>query len=241
MRAGCLTALVLCSAALWAQQSDALPSFEVASVRLSADKSAMMTFGPLGTGTYTIRGAMLQFLVEQAYNVPPEQISGIEKLGSELYDISAKAEPGVLLTPENLAPRVQRLLIERFRLAVHKDSKVFDGYALVAARGGPKLTPATGEQQVGSIFPGGLRLMNMPLSSFSTSLRTLAGRPVLDKTGIQGSYDFTLRFAPLDNPDSALPSFATALQEQLGLKLEPAKVTLGLIVIDHVEKIPAEN
>lgn len=83
--------------------------------------------------------------------------------------------------------------------------------------------------------------MNTPLSSFATSLRTLAGRPVLDKTGIQGSYDFTLRFAALDNPDSALPSFATALQEQLGLKLEPAKIALGLIVIDHAEKIPAEN
>ena len=83
--------------------------------------------------------------------------------------------------------------------------------------------------------------MNTPLSSFATSLRSLAGRPVVDKTGIQGRYDFTLSFARLDDPESTLASFSTAVQEQLGLKLEPAKVPLELLVIDHVEKIPTEN
>jgi len=136
MRARCLTALALFSAAAWAQRSETLPSFDVASIRLSTDKTGIMTFGPLGTGTYTIGGVMLYGLVQQAYNVPYEQISGIEKLGSERYDVSAKAEPGVLLTPENLAPRMERLLAERFQLAVHKENKIFDGYALVVAKGG---------------------------------------------------------------------------------------------------------
>jgi uncharacterized protein (TIGR03435 family) len=241
MRASCLTALALLSAAAWAQRSETLPSFEVASIRLSTDKTGFMTFGPLGTGTYTIGGVMLYGLVQQAYQVPYEQISGIEKLGSERYDVTAKAGPGVLLTPENLAPRMQRLLAERFKLAVHKENKVFDGYALVVGKGGPRLTPTAGGQPGGSIFPGGLRLMNTPVSSFATSLRSLAGRPVVDKTGTEGKYDFTLSFARLDDPDSTLPSFFTALQEQLGLKLEPAKVPLDLVVIDHVERIPTEN
>lgn len=240
MRPSRLTALALFSAAAWAQPSDTLPSFEVASIRLSTDKSAM-TFGPLGTGTYTIRGVTLDGLVEQAYRVPYEQISGTEKLGSERYDVIAKAEPGVPLTIENLAPRMQRLLAERFKLAVHKESKVFEGYALVAARVGPKLTPTAGGEAAGSIFPDGLRLMSVTLSDFAISLRSLAGRPVMDRTGIQGRYDFTLRFRRLDDPDSTLPSFATALEEQLGLKLEPAKVPLDLVVIDRVEKIPTEN
>jgi uncharacterized protein (TIGR03435 family) len=241
MRAICLTALALFSATAWAQQSDKLPSFEVASIRLSTDKTGNLTSGPLGTGTYTITGVPLYGLVETAYHVPYEQISGIEKLGSERYDVTAKAEPAVLLTPENLAPRIQRLLAERFKLAIHKETKVLDGYALVVTKGGPKLTPTAGGQQGGSIFPGGLRLMNTPLSSFATSLRSLSGRPVVDKTGIQGRYDFTLNFARLDDPDSTFPSFSTALQEQLGLKVEPAKVPLDLVVIDHVEKIPTEN
>jgi uncharacterized protein (TIGR03435 family) len=240
MRASCLIALALFSAAACAQHAEPLPSFEVASIRLSTDKSGV-TFGPPGTGTYTIRGVMLYGLVEQAYDVPYQQISGIEKLGSARYDVTAKAEPGVLLTPANLAPRMQRLLAERFKLAVHKENKIFDGYALVVAKGGPKLTPTAGGQGGGSIFPGGLRLMNTSLSSFASSLRSLAGRPVVDNTRIQGMYDFTLSFARLDDPDSTLPSFPTALQEQLGLKLEPAKVPLDLIVIDHVEKIPTEN
>ena len=241
MRASGLTALAVLSASAWAQPSDTLPSFEVASIRLSPDKSAMMTFGPLGTGTYSIRGVTLDGLVQQAYRVPYEQIYGIEKLGSERYDVSAKAEAGVLLTPENPALRMQRLLAERFKLAVHTENKIFDGYALVAAKGGPKLTPTAGGEGAGSIFPDGLRLMNMPLRDFARLLRSLAGRPVVDKTGVQGRYDFTMSFRRLDDPDSTLPAFGTALEEEFGLKLEPGQVPLEGVVTDHVEKIPTEN
>lgn len=83
--------------------------------------------------------------------------------------------------------------------------------------------------------------MNFPLSAFATSLRSPAGRPVADKTGIQGNYDFSLTYARDSDTDSSLPSFFTALQEQFGLKLEPAKVPLEIVVIDHLEKIPTEN
>jgi uncharacterized protein (TIGR03435 family) len=176
-----------------------------------------------------------------SYGVPYEQILGIEKLGSEHYDINAKAEDGVILTYEQLQPRLQRLLTQRFKLVVHREMTEFAGYALVIAKGGAKLHPTAGVSEPGTIFPGGLRLMNVPLSAFAVSLRSTAGRPVVDKTGIQGNYDFTLRYARDGDADSALPSFFTALQEECGLKLETAKVPLEVVVIDRVERIPTEN
>jgi uncharacterized protein (TIGR03435 family) len=136
------------------------PAFEVASVRRTPPASLGNTsVGPWGTATYTITNAGLYLLVEQAYGISEGQISGIDKLGSEHYDISAKAEEGVKLTPELLRPRLQRLLAERFKLEVHRDSKDVDGYALVVAKGGPKLKPAgkqrdeTGELQHRSLEP----------------------------------------------------------------------------------------
>jgi uncharacterized protein (TIGR03435 family) len=173
--------------------------------------------------------------------VPYQQISGNDKLGSEHYDLAAKAEDGVVLTYLALQPRLQRLLEQRFHLAVHKDEKEFDGYALTVAKGGPKLTPATALSETGSIYPGGLRLMNMSVAGFASMIRSTVGSPVEDRSGITGNYDFEMRFARDDDKDSMLPSFPTALRETFGLRLEKTKVKLELVVIDHVDKIPTEN
>jgi uncharacterized protein (TIGR03435 family) len=118
---------------------------------------------------------------------------------------------------------------------------LFDGYALVAAKGGPKLHPASGSAKQNQIYNGGLRLSNAPVGSLALMLRGPAGRPVMDKTGIQGNYDFQLSYALDAETEARLPSIFTVLQEQLGLKLEPAKVPLEILVIDRTEKIPAEN
>jgi len=72
-------------------------------------------------------------------------------------------------------------------------------------------------------------------------LKIPAGRPVIDKTGIVGKYDFTLKYATANHPDSNLPDLFTAVQEQFGLKLVPQKVPVETLVIDHVDKIPTEN
>jgi uncharacterized protein (TIGR03435 family) len=166
---------------------------------------------------------------------------GMEKLGSEHYEFSAKAEDGVLLTLDQLQPRLRRLLEERFRLATHREQKEYDGYALVVAKSGPRLKPTTGSSENGVIYPGGLRIMNSTLAGFAGSLRSPAGRPVIDKTGVTGNYDFTLSYAHDGDTDSPLPSLFTALQEQYGLRLEKAKVPLEILVIDRVEKVPSEN
>jgi uncharacterized protein (TIGR03435 family) len=136
---------------------------------------------------------------------------------------------------------MRRLLEERFQLQSHREEKMFDGYALVAAKGGPKLRPGKETGKQNQIYNGGLRLSNAPLGALAAMLRGPAGRPVMDKTGIQGNYDFQLSYAYEGETESRLPSIFTALQEEYGLKLEPAKVPLEILVIDRVQKIPAEN
>jgi|SRR5579863_133021 len=228
---------------VWAQSPpELLPAFEVASVKLTPPGSLGYTsWSPYGTNRYAASNATLDFLVQLAYGMPLDQISGVEKLGSEHYEISVKAKDGVLLTLDQLQPRLRRLLAERFRLAAHRAQKEYDGYALVVARGGPKLKPGAGVSENGTIYPGGLRIMNSTLAGFAGSLRSPAGRPVIDKTGIAGNYDFTLSYARDGDTDSPLPSLFTALQEEYGLRLEKAKVPLEILVIDRVERVPSEN
>ena len=223
--------------------SDAKSAFEVASIRITPKAQfGYMSFGPSGSNVYTATNITLEALIQVAYDIPYDRISGREKLGTEHYNVAAKAEDGVLLTYEQLQPRLQRLLAERFKLSVHRETKIFDGYTLVVAKGGPKLKPSTASsEQGGTIYPGGLRLPNMTIASFAGALRSPAGRPVIDKTGIAGNFDFELAYARDDDLDSSLPSFFTALQQEYGLRLEPAKIPLELLVIDGVEKIPTEN
>lgn len=233
----------LLAAPVWAHsQPGEDAAFEAASVRLTPNAQiGYTTFGPSGTNRYSVSNVTLDFLVQLAYSVTPPQILGIDKLGSDHYDVTAKAEDGILLTQEQLAPRLRRLLDERFKLVVHRGTKSEDGYALVIAKGGPKLKPAGGSSGGGTVYPGGMRLMNMSLSSFAVALRSPAGRLVEDRTAIQGNFDFDFRYARDTDTDSSLPSFFTALQENFGLKLEPAKVTLPIVVIDSVVKTPTED
>jgi uncharacterized protein (TIGR03435 family) len=232
-----LASLALFTLNVWAQ-----PAFEVASVKLTPPGSLGYTsWSPYGTNRYAASNATLEGLVQLAYGISREQISGIEKLGSEHYEISVKAEDGVLLTLDQLQPRFRRLLEERFKLAAHRGQKEYDGYALSVAKGGPRLKPTAGSSENGMIYPGGMRILNSTLAAFAGSLRSPAGRPVIDKTGITGNYDFTLSYARDGDTDSPLPSLFTALQEQYGLRLEKAKVPLEILVIDRVEKVPSEN
>jgi uncharacterized protein (TIGR03435 family) len=231
--------MLLVAGSIWAQSG---PAFEVASVKVTPPGSrGFMSVSGYGTNRYTMTNGVLALFVQLAYEVQPDQIQGIDKLGTEHYDLSVKAEDGIILTNDQLAPRLARLLAERFKLVVHHEPKVVDGYALTVAKGGSKLVSAGAGPGGGTIFPGGLRLTNYPLNWFATALRSPAGRPVVDKTDITGNYDFDLKYAADNDTDSALPSFFTALQEKYGLKLETAKVPLDFIVIDSVEKIPSEN
>jgi uncharacterized protein (TIGR03435 family) len=266
--------VVILGSAAFAQS----PAFEVASVKRSPPWKPGVFFGParggpgtpdLGqiTWTYTTLKAMLM----TAYDVENYQITGPEWIESERYDVVAKLGAGA--TKAQVRAMWQGLLNERFRIAMHRESKEFQVEDLVIGKGGSKLKEAhidpdapppdgppnmkngqlMGPGFVTTIFPDGPRARTMakeqPLSKLTTMLGSQLHRPVLDKTGLTGKYDFTLEFVPsLNVPlspggDAAepAPDLMTAVQQQLGLRLVAAKATLELMVIDRAEKIPTEN
>ena len=126
-------------------------------------------------------------------------------------------------------------------MKTHTEDVQLSGYALVAAKGTPKLKPSSQTETYGQILPNGLQAKGITLKVLAAMLQRPAGKPVVDQTGISGTFDFTLRYAPEDGTDSALPSLFTALEEQLGLKLQPQKIPMQKLVIDQVERTPLDN
>ncbi len=219
------------------------PSFEVASVRIiPPDKAGYTSISPSGTGTFTATNVTLEVLIGMAYGINSNLVSGKQNwLESQQYDVSAKPEGAQGLTYEQLRPMLQKLLEDRFKLKIHRETKDSPGYALVIAKDGPKLQATKGGQPKPMILKNGLRADNVTMATFAWMLSRPAGREVVDKTGLQGKFDFKLDYAPEGATDSSLPSIFTALQEQLGLKLTPQKVPVEILVIDSVERLPAEN
>jgi bla regulator protein blaR1 len=260
------------------------PIFEVASVKF-ADKcgneyspqpgmrtaiSTGHSFNP--GGTYSTC-ASLRFIIMDAYGIefPTLPSGGPDWSNSALYKIDAKAENNA--TKEQVRLMIQSLLEERFKLKIHRENRESPVYFLVAAKGGHKLQPIKDEQDKkpleGSVsFPVGgnpgpveFNLRAITMDRFASQLTSMAGRRVINKTGIAGFYDISLHFtmdpqmgggiirmAPVESqggPTPAVeapsgPTIFTALQEQLGLKLEADKAPLEYFIIDSIEK-PSEN
>jgi len=137
----------------------------------------------------------------------------------------------------------QTLLADRFQLKVHRETRPVPVYALVIAKGGPKLqTPKPGEPRHIESYPGFMSGTNVPMSSFIYEYSGKVDRPVIDKTEFPGHFDFTLRWTP-DAPGHSDPSFGsifTEIQTQLGLRFDPQKLPVEVLVIDHVEQ-PSAN
>jgi uncharacterized protein (TIGR03435 family) len=227
-----------------AQRPTSLPAFEVASLKISPTHGTGLTsIGPFGTERFSITNSPMELLLQIAFEVQPYQILGEPKwFDSERYDLTAKAEDGIKLTPDELPQRLQRLLAERMKLEVHREKKEFSGFALIVAKGGPKLkqsVAAASEQ--GVTYPGGMRLPHATLDWLASMLFPPLGRPVENKTGITDSFDIELTYAREGDANSSQPSLFAALQEQLGLQLEPQKVKVEMLVIDRMERVPAEN
>jgi len=263
MRRCILTACFLLAANAVAQ--DAPPAFEVASVKPSTPQSIRMFDGGPGSrdpGMISYTRATLHDLLYQAYDLQDsEQISGPDWLSTERYDIAAKLPPGT--TKAQFRIMMQGLLAERFKVALHHQTGEFPVYFLVVAKNGPKLKepntdvdregfphPPAGKPGMMMNFAGGrasLTARQQPVSALTIDLRTTAGRQVVDKTGLTGKFDFTLEFSlrgmmgqPSTDADP-IPSLFDALPQQLGLKLENAKIPLDVLVIDHAEKVPTGN
>ena len=234
-------------------QAAASPSFEVASIRPRGTEYTVVAVSISGPKV-TITAYPLLGLLMMAYQVEPFQIvGGPSWRDSERYDILAKAEGQAAPTNAQVNLMLQALLADRFRLRFHRETRELPVYRLVVGKGGPKLKESAADAQSSLSFGSGGALQEITVSkgSMEQLARQLSnsgiGRPVRDGTGLTGSYDYKLKWLPgmRAGPDAAAdtggpPSIFTALQEQLGLKLESGKGPGEVLVIDHVEK-PSEN
>jgi uncharacterized protein (TIGR03435 family) len=247
-----LTAFLLGSSCV-AVSAQAIPTdFDVASIHMVEDHtvadqnrgSGAAYLGPYGTNRFTARNVPLEFLISIAYGVDYNRLVAKDDwLDTQLYDVIAEVDPTVKLTREQTQPLLQHLLEKRFHLKTHTEETQVAGYALVAAKGGPKLThsPEPKPEPHAQILSNGLQARGVTVGFFAGILERPTGKPVVDQTGIAGTFDFNLSYAPENSVDSSLPSIFTAVQDQLGLKLLPQKVPIQRFVIDHVERIPQEN
>ena len=234
--------------------ADADPSFEVATI-----KPGRGVEGP----RYSLRGrtlvavaASLHDLIKFAYGVHTSQIVGAPAwVATDRYDVEAVPRGEGMPNDRQFKTMLQKLLAERFQLAFHRDQRELPAFVVVLGSGPPKLTPtkAPGSLPVAGVGPGLFYGVNATTTDFTTALQGAAmDRPVVDQTGLTGRWDFRLEWTPDPSqfggralpvgPSDANrpPALFTAIQEQLGLKLESKRASVDVLVIDRVEK-PSDN
>ena len=199
-------------------------------------------------GGLTMRNVTLKSCIRWAYGVADYQVSGPAWIGSERYDIQARA--GAPAAQEQLRVMLQELLASRFHLALHRETRELPVYELVEARSGAKLTPAKGEGD-SDMRPGDgdLAYRRYSMAEFAERLSGIpfrVDRTVVDKTGLSGVYDFKLKISA--NAAEMKSSFEHAdgplvfdVLQQIGLRLRARKGPIEMLVIDRAEKNPVEN
>ena len=239
------------------------PSFEVASIKRKAPGIVGSRFEP--GGRYRMEGPLL-LLIAVAYEAAGPVIGGPAWLIRDHYSVEARA--GADVPRSEMIKMVRSLVRERLKVAIHRESRQEEAYALVLAQDGqlgpqlrkssvdcevriaairdnqpvPELPPlpngmppCISRPRSGDLLSGG-----MTLGSLASYLRSEVGRRVVDKTGLDGYYEMSLRHREGTDTGSDLPSVVAALPEQLGLKLERTRTTVETIVVDRIE-LPAEN
>ncbi len=250
-----ICAVLLDVAGMQAQPSDQL-KWEVISVKpMSAnscnDGEGGVRFLPNGLSAACVPAV---FVVQFAYHLmDPTRILGLPKwaTGQQMYAIEARvssedAAAFAKLKRDQKAGMMQDVFAERFGMRAHMEIREMPAYALVIAKSGSKLREpsdtTTGISQFGG-DGGKVKWANSPLTDLPFLLAKETGRPVVDKTGLSGKYDFTLEYTPANHAatdESGRPSIYTALEEQLGLKLISMKQPVNVLVVDSIEQ-PTEN
>lgn len=256
-----------------AQNPAGTPSFDVASVKVSelnrmggegSRKSGLRT----EPGSLSIRNLTFKSCVSWAYHVNDYQVTGPGWIENERFHIAAKAAAPV--REDGLRTMLQTLLAERFKLACHRETRELPVYILTVAKDGSKMKPSEGPGE--SSFQPVKGPNKLAVSAGHTSVAQFAdllgsgplpGQPVLDETGLEGPYDFTLdvgRYldlaavqgtgdggaaheggrAPMDR-STIENAVILALREQLGLKVESKKHPIDMVVVDRAERVPAGN
>jgi uncharacterized protein (TIGR03435 family) len=246
-------------AVIWAQSPAVRTEFEVASIKRNVSGDLGSRFMP-SVGRLSVINMTFKDLVATAYQVRDFQISGGPGwINSERFDNDAKTD-GSTAAKQMAEPMLQALLEDRFKLKVHRETKELPIYMLTVAKSGLKIQPAK-EGSCVTPEPGkpaapgqrqsafcGFHVMgrgrydatHTSVPALATDLSSLLSRTVVDNTALAEAFDIHLRFAPEDAADSTNPSIFTAVQEQLGLRLESGKGPVEVLVIDQVER-PSEN
>ena len=250
-----------------ADASAKAPEFDVISIRpdknLSQIENGIETTHTFSRDTpdgFSASNYYLKSLIFDAYGLKQfyQIVGGPGWIDSEGFDIEAKVVVASGSTPQPLTRELRKqmlrsLLADRFKLAVHNETRELPVYELVVAKNGPKFQPANpGEKfNESTNFSGMLTMLTLQTAQISVLTGELSSRlscPVLDKTGLTAKYDIKLEWARDTGPsvgnatadNASGPSIFTAVQEQLGLKLQPGKAPVDVIVIDHVER-PTAN
>ena len=240
--------------------ADAPLTFEVASIKPSAPNTPGKLFTVKGRDVITINTTLAD-LMTMSYDVHINQISGAPSwFENDKFDITARPVAEGVPNVNQLRGMLRNLLTDRFKLTLHNEKKEMPSYVLTVGARGHKMTQNTanpnGLPGLGFKQLGVLGVVNARMTDFAALMQgSVLDRPVVDKTGLEGRFDFTLTWTPDDsqfrsfgprppapaNPDpNAPPGLFTAIQEQLGLRLDRGNAQVDVLVIDKVEK-PSEN
>src|ERR1700761_3496913 len=258
-RTACISIAIIGSIAMplmHGQDKAARLTFDVASIRPSQTAGRNGSIRPLPEGRgYAAQNIPIKLMISLMYKVPMRQISGgPDWLDTDRYDVEARTDRSYDI--DDLHAMFQNLLAERFNLKFHKVVKDGPVYVLTVDKSGLKMKADDREQDFKiPINPGGDGFVGarVPMSYLCWWLGQQLqryGRPVIDKTGLDRNYDFTLSFAPELPPDASKenlppelldrPSIFDAVRDQLGLKLQAQKGPVAEYVIDHIER-PSPN
>jgi uncharacterized protein (TIGR03435 family) len=222
------------------------PAFETASVKPAPPNPT--DYGiDTDPGLLRVEAQTLHDMVRLAYEVNDSQVAGGPKWAdSDRFDVTARAKGRA--GDKELYAMLQTLLADRFKLSIHREMRTAQGYGLLIAKGGIKMQKTEVTDSHSSGGRGKIEAQGYSMAQFAERLSRLMKAPVEDATQNTGRYNFTLKWDPASTSgrlgenqgDSDQPTIFTALEEQLGLKLEARKVTMEVIVIDRAEK-PSEN
>jgi uncharacterized protein (TIGR03435 family) len=237
--------------------ADANPSFEVAVIKPSRPEARGRLY-QYPAREFRSLNTSLTDLIVFAYGVHSRQIEAAPSWADQKYDVTAKADGEGKPSQQQWRVMVQKLLADRFKVTLHHEKKELSVYTIVVGKNGPKLTKSEADPNgpTGLLFRGlgNLPARNATMEQFASVMQSaVMDRPVVDQTGLSGHFDFQLTWTPdetqfaslggapppSDSPD-APPDLFTAMQEQLGLKIQVAKAPVDVLIVDRAEK-PSEN
>jgi len=238
--------------ALKPMPADADPGFEVATVKPTAPGTQGRLYGFRGRQLTTLNTTASN-LITFGYGVHARQIlNGPEWIEQDAYDVAGTPDVEGAPNQQQMRLMIQKLLADRFKLQLHRDKRELPAYAITLARSGPKLTRSASDPSglPSLLFRGGmLPARNASMAEFAAVMQSaVMDRPVVDRTGLAGKYDFTLTWTPDDSqfrsfgtrppaPENpSVPGLFTAIEEQLGLRMESTRAAVEVLLIDRIEK-----